>query len=286
MKTCSKCKIEKPFSEFPKDKRRNDGLKSNCKACSYESTIKWNRSPMGVVCHLWHKHNERSNKRRHEKPDYSREWLYDFVLNHPEFDRLYTAWVESDYDKMMAPSVDRIDDRVGYTKNNIRLVTFRENLEHCWVASRSKDLDNPGWENGLMGSHRAVRQYDLDGRFIREYISIQEACRETGSSDSKVSAVCKGKRMTHNLSQWRYADDDRPVAAVNRKRLRSNGKATNVQKVKVTTVNGDFVGFYDSVAAACRGLNINYRSAKRARLSNSPSNGYFITNDQANETAI
>ncbi len=33
MKTCSKCKIEKPLSEFYKDKYKRDGLSCACKMC-------------------------------------------------------------------------------------------------------------------------------------------------------------------------------------------------------------------------------------------------------------
>lgn len=36
MKTCCKCKQEKPFSEFPKSKHRKDGLYPNCKPCHKE----------------------------------------------------------------------------------------------------------------------------------------------------------------------------------------------------------------------------------------------------------
>jgi hypothetical protein len=36
MKTCSKCKIEKPETEFHKDKSRKDGLNHNCKVCVKE----------------------------------------------------------------------------------------------------------------------------------------------------------------------------------------------------------------------------------------------------------
>ena len=36
VKTCSKCKIEKEYSEFNKDKLKKDGLRSNCKSCIKE----------------------------------------------------------------------------------------------------------------------------------------------------------------------------------------------------------------------------------------------------------
>ena len=34
MKTCGKCKAEKPLSDFTKDKRRQDGLNGLCRLCS------------------------------------------------------------------------------------------------------------------------------------------------------------------------------------------------------------------------------------------------------------
>jgi len=41
MKTCSHCKIEKPLTEFYKNKSKNDGASSNCKVCDLERTKKW-----------------------------------------------------------------------------------------------------------------------------------------------------------------------------------------------------------------------------------------------------
>jgi hypothetical protein len=36
IKICTKCKIEKPFDEFGKDKKAKDGLSYNCKSCAKE----------------------------------------------------------------------------------------------------------------------------------------------------------------------------------------------------------------------------------------------------------
>lgn len=38
MKPCSKCKVEKPLSEFQKDRGSASGFKSACKACANAST--------------------------------------------------------------------------------------------------------------------------------------------------------------------------------------------------------------------------------------------------------
>ena len=40
-KVCSKCKEEKPITEFGKDKGRKDGRKYNCKVCRRESQKKY-----------------------------------------------------------------------------------------------------------------------------------------------------------------------------------------------------------------------------------------------------
>ena len=39
-KKCSKCGVEKPTSEYYKDKRKKDGLYPHCKACHYTMTRK------------------------------------------------------------------------------------------------------------------------------------------------------------------------------------------------------------------------------------------------------
>jgi hypothetical protein len=41
MKTCRKCKIDKPFTEFVKDKKKPDGFYSSCKTCNNNRIKKW-----------------------------------------------------------------------------------------------------------------------------------------------------------------------------------------------------------------------------------------------------
>lgn len=41
MKKCSKCLVDKDFSEFVKDKKKHDGLYSSCKSCNNNRIKKW-----------------------------------------------------------------------------------------------------------------------------------------------------------------------------------------------------------------------------------------------------
>jgi hypothetical protein len=47
MKTCTKCGIEKPKSEFHKHKDYKDSLQSNCKGCSNLRANKYYKTPKG-----------------------------------------------------------------------------------------------------------------------------------------------------------------------------------------------------------------------------------------------
>lgn len=59
MKTCTACKIEKPETEFSKDKSRKDGLSYHCFVCKRAKSRGWKaqhrtyvlglRKPAGVV---------------------------------------------------------------------------------------------------------------------------------------------------------------------------------------------------------------------------------------------
>ena len=46
-KTCTKCKEEKDFSEYYKDKAHKDGVRSSCKACCSSAAKKYYRSDKG-----------------------------------------------------------------------------------------------------------------------------------------------------------------------------------------------------------------------------------------------
>jgi hypothetical protein len=115
--------------------------------------------------------------------------------------------VESGFDKYKAPSIDRIDDNIGYKKDNIRLVSFQENMDHCYDAARKAEHTNSGWEKGCMRPHHAVVQLTTDGDFIQSFISVNEAARKTGCDNSKIPAVCMGKRITHGGYKWMYLED-------------------------------------------------------------------------------
>lgn len=65
-KVCSKCKIDKPFSDYFKDNRRKIGIRCKCKDCCKTETIEWrekNRSEYNNYTAQWRAKNpERQHK--------------------------------------------------------------------------------------------------------------------------------------------------------------------------------------------------------------------------------
>lgn len=56
MKTCSTCKIEKPYEDFAKDSRKKLGLKSRCKSCNSKAALDY-----------YYKNHEESKRKGREK---------------------------------------------------------------------------------------------------------------------------------------------------------------------------------------------------------------------------
>lgn len=65
-----------------------------------------------------------------------KEEFYVWAIMSPDFHRLYAEWVESGYERKLAPSVDRKDSSIGYRAWNMEWVTHSENSRRGSVAPR------------------------------------------------------------------------------------------------------------------------------------------------------
>lgn len=86
MKTCTKCKVEKEFSEFYKDKNRKDNLCVQCKKCMKQYLNKLNRKEYSKQYYLGNKEHikNKSKEYRLENLDKSKEYKKQYKLNNKE----------------------------------------------------------------------------------------------------------------------------------------------------------------------------------------------------------
>lgn len=194
MKKCSQCKTIKLLSEFNKRTDRNGIAKPECKVCQSKMQKQYRHSKEGLVTKIYHSQIRNSVRRGHPNPNYTKEELRIWAFSQPNFQELFDNWVKSNFDKMLIPSPDRLDDNIPYALDNLRLVT--------WGVNKKKSHEDQ--INGIdVRKCKITLQYDLNGTLIKEYYSTMQAQRETGVGH--ISSVCLGSRKTAGGFKWQHA---------------------------------------------------------------------------------
>lgn len=126
---------------------------ANGNAC----TLKYERTKHGKLMRLYRNMKSRIEgvqKAKHHlyvgKYLMPKEEFYVWAISSPEFHRLYAEWVESGYERKLAPSVDRVDSKIGYRAWNMEWVTHSENSRRGSVGKRTARLESEA---------NAARQY-------------------------------------------------------------------------------------------------------------------------------
>lgn len=93
----------------------------------YQST-KYMDQTWLVIASLWAGMKQRSKRRGHPMPNFTRKEFVDWLWSSGLGD-YHADYVASEFDKWKKPSVDRLDNSKPYTLDNIRLVTWKDNLD-------------------------------------------------------------------------------------------------------------------------------------------------------------
>lgn len=95
----------------------------------------------------------------------------------------------------------------------------------------------------------AILQYSLNGDFIQEWKSINEAAREYKIEGTNIGLVCKGKRNHCGNYIWRYKHDFKDIP------MKIEVK-TKHSKCKLTqySLEGDYIQEWDSISDAAKEL--------------------------------
>jgi len=194
-KICRECKITKSIIEFHIDKTFTDGRTWKCKACIGIQRELYKRTKEGHITCLYGSQRGNSKRRGHKPPSYTRSELVSWCLSQENFHIIYDKWVESNYNNLLAPSIDRKNDYKSYCFENIQLMTWEDNhiKGHCDI------------KNGVNNKNsKAVLQYSRSNVFISEYFSSAEAQRQTEINKSHIGSCCRYKRKTAGGFIWKY----------------------------------------------------------------------------------
>lgn len=175
VKTCSKCKETKPISDFTRNNNAKDKLTSWCKSCckiARDSYYQINKEKINLKQKEWRENNAdyRKQKRLEKRREDPRKTILysakhraikkglDFNLTLddiiiPEICPVLGISLDlyQDTQKRSSPSLDRIDPKLGYTKDNVQVISWLANTmkqdadkEHLlkfakWVFEKFKE---------------------------------------------------------------------------------------------------------------------------------------------------
>lgn len=194
MKKCKDCGIEKDFDMFY-------GVQNECKECtkirvrrnSERVGNSYDFSEKGVFRVIYKTQKRHQKLRGHGEMPYTKLELIDWCKGNG-FDALFNRWVESGHDTNLKPSVDRIDDFKGYSFDNIKLGTWRDNRDH-----QMRDIREGKGTGGKRC--KALLKLDSNMRVVCEYVSYSSASRDMGYS---LEHQIKRGVKCRNGFYWKY----------------------------------------------------------------------------------
>lgn len=156
---------------------------------SLNATAKFRKTPKGVLTNLYSKMKERAILKNIDIPDFTLEEFHKNYLEDKKFIRIFNEWVKNNYLKPFKPSVDRINNKYGYLKSNIHILSWQENRFKQSMERRSRK-----------GKVAQILNNDI----IKIWGSQREACKKLNLSQSMLSGALTGKYKQAYGFKWKY----------------------------------------------------------------------------------
>lgn len=197
-KKCTKCTKKKKIKYFYKNKKSLFGVSSVCKICANTIRKKYKFTKAGISITIFNTQKRNSKSRNHPMPSYTRLELYEWMCKQSNFDSLFIAWKKSKYKTNLKPSIDRLNDYLPYTFDNIQLVTCEVNL----IKGHTDQITGKNNKQG-----KPVIQYDKTNNIVGYFHSMIEAERQTGISNQSISNCCNKNKIGNKSAGgfiWKY----------------------------------------------------------------------------------
>ncbi len=180
---------EKLLSEFSKHSGHKDGLQSQCKECiKINDHLHYNENKEKILKRqkeykekypekiILNQINQRCNNRK--------TYIEKDIENHLTEKDVKFLMKRDNYYSLKNPSIDRKNNNENYILENCKFIELIE--------------------NSCKDKRKIIFQYDLDGSFIKEWISLIQIEKELKIFHSGISKCANKKQLTAGGFKWRY----------------------------------------------------------------------------------
>lgn len=176
--------------------------------------------------------------------------LYDRLLNHKmrlKRNKHHNKFIQSCYNKYKKCNFIILEE----CDKNILLLR-----EKYWIDSLNPNLNfklDPTTQNNCITTSKKVYQYDLNGKYINEYISVSEAARILKLNKNSISK-CANNLNNVNKSYknfiWSYNK-------LNNHKYINNSSKAKIKSINMYDINDNLIKTFNSIADAARYIFTN-----------------------------
>lgn len=150
------------------------------------NTEAFRKTPKGILTNMY-----QHMKVRHETTVTLKEF-HEMFLEDKKFLRIFNEWVKSGYLKQKKPSIDRINNKKGYSKDNIQIISWADNRFKQSMERRS----------------RKGKVYQIkDGVVVAIHRSQIDASKHLHITQSRLSYALNFGNQCEGF-YWRYENPD------------------------------------------------------------------------------
>jgi len=212
---------------------------------------------------LYSSQKSNSNRRKYDLPNYTKEEFKEWLLKQGIKD-LYNNWVNSNYNKTLKPSVDRLNDYLPYTFSNIQLITWGKNFKK----------GNDDRFNGINNKQSySILCYNLKGVFIKEYNSLSIAARDLNILQSHISRCIQDDNTNGKLHSVKNYTFRRKLNMTIPLQIKVVLKSKNVYQY---SFNGILIETYSSVTNAAAKVGVTKTAISNALTGKTNSSAGYI----------
>jgi hypothetical protein len=143
-----------------------------------------------------------------------------------------------------------------------------DNLE--WVTNKENQIHK--FQMGLGNNFtRCIKQYDLEGKLVKEFKSIASAAKEIGISKGAIQSVLLNNRKTAAGFIWKYLEDENPDFSEKITINKNRGR-----KVCQYDLDMNLLNIYECMSDAARKLNIHKNNIRCVIINSRKTAGGFI----------